>query len=280
MKNSTFHPPQGPCFADLSGKVALVTGGGSGIGRGTCLRLAAEGMRVVLCGRTESTLRETVQLVEARDGKAEFIVADTGIEGDIEKLAAHLKEKYGQLDALIHNAALMAGRHNLDDNDSAFWRQMFATNADGAFYLVKQCLPLMGEGGSIIFISTIGAQRAHRGLLAYDASKGAIDAFSRALALELAPRIRVNSIAPGPIAGIGAKGGKPPSHRNVIAFHDEINLEEFHNPNIPMQRHGTPAEIAAAVAFLSSTQSSFITGQILNVDGGATTQLAPPGMWI
>lgn len=265
---SEFQSPQGPCYADLRGKVALVTGGGSGIGRGLSVRLGVEGMQVVVCGRTQQTLAETVALIEAASGAASAFVADVADEGQVAALMAHLKDQHGGLNVLVHNAALVRGG-TVVGSDSAEWRRMFATNIDSAYYLAREAVPLMAArpAGAIVFISTVGATQAHHGMVPYDSSKGALEAFTRALALELAPQgIRVNAIAPGAT--------------NRDAHAPSVPLASLRQPYVPMGRRGTPAEMAAAVAFLASAQASYITGQVLHVDGGATAQLSPRGVFI
>ena len=282
--SETFRPPHGPCFADLKGKAALVTGGGAGIGRGITIRLAAEGMHVFLCGRREAMLTLTADLIRQAGGNATPIVADISREDDVANLFAKIREQTAALDLLVHNAALVRGR-TFAQTDSAFWHQMIATNLDSAFYLAKQCAEMMipRRSGNMIFITTIGAARAHYKMPAYDASKAALDSFTRSLALELAEhRIRVNAIGPG------ATTGHDTSHlpesewtrRSARAFDAEIDLEVLHQPHIPMGRFGTPAEIGAVAAFLASEQSSYITGQTLYVDGGVLAQLSPRSTWI
>lgn len=264
----TFQSPSMPCYRDLRGKVALVTGGGAGIGKGISIRLGAEGMRVVLCGRTEESLTETASEISAAGGLALPVVTDVSSESDLDALFARMSAESLQPDLLVHNAALVRGG-SLEDTDADYWRRMIATILDSAFFLAKRLTPLMVSRGSgaLVFISTIGAIRAHHRMLAYDSSKGAIEVFVRSLALELAPRgIRVNGVAPGPIRRKGIPSGTP--------------LETIRQPYVPMQRYGSPDEIAAAVAFLASDQASYITGQTLCVDGGSTTQLSPPGIFI
>lgn len=258
--------PHGPCYADLRGKVALVTGGGRGIGRGLSLRLGVEGMRVVVCGRTEQTLAETVGLIEAAGGTASAQAVDVSSEEQVASLLASVRERYGRLDLLVHNAAMMEGR-TLAATDTDHWRRAFATNMESAYHLAQGSLPLMPRGGSMVFVSTVGALQAHYGMVAYDSSKGALETFIRALALELAPQgLRVNGIAPG-ATDHDAHAAEIPAARLVHRF-------------VPMGRRGTPAEMAAAVAFLASDQASYITGQILRIDGGATAQLSPRGCFI
>jgi 3-oxoacyl-[acyl-carrier protein] reductase len=264
----SFRPPVGPCYADLRGKVALVTGGGSGLGRGICLRLGAEGMTVCLCGRTAATIEETAALIREGGGTAVPVVADVSSAEDVTRLMAAVQEQAGALDLLVHNAALVRGG-TLAGTTMDYWRQMFATNMESTYLLARAALELMVPrgAGALIFITTIGAQRAHHGMTAYDSSKGALDAFTRSLALELAPHgIRVNAVAPGAMAR--------------DAHEPEVPARRLEQRLVPLGRRGTPAEIAAAVAFLGSEQASYITGQVLTVDGGATAQLSPRGYFI
>ena len=280
----TFRPPVGPCYPDLRGKAVLVTGGGAGLGRGISCRMGAEGMLVFLCGRRELLLNEAAEKIRQSGGQAVPIAADLSREDEVVRLFARIGEQCPGIDVLVHNAALVAPG-TFANTDTAYWQKMFATNSDSCFFLAKQCAQTMiaRRAGTMIFISTIGVARAHRRMIAYDASKGAVEAFTRALALELGPhRIRVNAIAPGPICGQD-QTNRPESawkRRNLKAFDPEISWEEFHHPHIPIERFGTPADIAAAAAFLASEQASFITGIVLTVDGGSTAQIAPPGIWI
>ncbi len=266
--NERICAPSAPCYADLRGRVALVTGGGSGIGKGISLRLATEGMVVCLCGRHEDTLQETAALIRAAGGTALPIAADLAEPDTIARLMATVAEQAGPLDLLVHNAALLRARP-LAQTTPEEWRHLMATNLDSAYYLARAALEVMvpRHSGNLILISTIGAQQAHHGMNAYDTSKGGIDSFIRSVALELAPQgIRVNGIAPGAID----------SQRHEA----EVPAAALHQPYVPMLRRGLPAEIAAAVAFLASSQAAYITGQMLTVDGGATAQLSPPGVFI
>jgi NAD(P)-dependent dehydrogenase (short-subunit alcohol dehydrogenase family) len=262
------HSPQGPCFADLSGKVALVTGGGAGIGRGITRRLVAEGMRVYICGRTQQHLDETARAVEGMAGLAIPVATDVSQEHECEALLARVRQECGALDVLVHNAALVRGG-SLSKTDTDTWRLFYATNVESAYFLARESAALMvARGrGAMVFISTIGALRLHHGMLAYDSSKCAVEGLARSLALELAPhRIRVNCVAPGAT--------------NREDFTEEVPAEALRQPYVPLGRKGTSAEMGAAVAFLASDQASYITGQVLCVDGGATTQLSPRGVFI
>jgi 3-oxoacyl-[acyl-carrier protein] reductase len=283
MPQEIIYPPKGPCYADLKNKIALVTGGGTGIGRGICIRFAQEGMRVFFCGRREDKLRETTEMIQAFGGHAVPIVADVSKEEDVNRLYSTLRDQAQTLDVLVHNAAILGGKPFMQ-TDTAMWREYFSTNTDSAFFLTKRAGEMMipRQSGSIIFLSTIGATRAHNGTPVYDSTKGAIDSLTRALAIELAPTgIRVNAIAPGPVPGRDADiHVKDPQRATDLAFKDEIPLDRFRQKYVPLGRYGTPAEIASVAAFFASTQSSFITGQVLAVDGGVTIQLAPPGIYI
>ena len=261
-------PPAGPSYADLRGKTALVTGGGSGIGLGISLRLAAEGMTVCLCGRTLSTLERTAAAIRDRGGNAVPIRGDVSCPDAVAEIVAAIADQAGPLDLLVHNAAWVHG-DTLADTAYDDWRRMLATNLDSAALLSRAAMDVMvpRRSGALVFITSIGAQRAHHGMTAYDVSKGGLDALTRSLALELAPHgVRVNAVAPGA------------THRD--AHGASVAAEELRQPYVPMGRSGTPAEIAAAVAFLASVQASYITGQILTVDGGATAQLSPRGFRI
>lgn len=268
--SEVFYPPQGPCYADLRGKSVLVTGGGSGIGRGICIRLAAEGMRVLLCGRTADTLCETVELVRSAGEQAAYTIADVSSEEDVAGLFDWIKKDHDSLDVLVHNAAVKRSKP-FSETDSAHWREVLSTNIDSACYLAKEFSQLMIplRRGAIVFISSIGAARAHYGMVAYDSSKGALESFTRALAIELAEYgIRANGVSPGATCV------------DEQSFAAQMSAVSFRQPYIPLGRVGTPAEMAAAVAFLASSQSMYITGQTITVDGGATAQLSPRGYHI
>ena len=259
------HPPQGHCYADLKGKKALVTGGGSGIGRGICLRLAAEGMRVFLCGRRGQNLQETAELVRAAGGDATPIVTDLSQPEQIEALFKQIHGACDALDLVVHNAAKMGGGPLLP-LEPASWRAFMATNLDSSYFLTKKACETMvpRKSGCIIFISTIGGLRAHYGQVAYDTSKSGIDGFTRAAGIELAQYgIRVNGVAPGAIRTRGA------------VYKPEIPWSDLAHRYVAIGRAGVPAEIAACVAFLASAQAEYIIGQTIYVDGGAIAQLNP-----
>ena len=279
-----FRPAQGPCFPDLRGKAALVTGGGAGIGRGISIRLAQEGMHVFICGRRLEMLQEMADRIRQAGGQATPIAADLAREDEVAALFAKIRETCPAIDVLVHNAAFVE-RGSFEKTDTAYWHRMMATNLDSAFYLAKQCAAMMipRRSGSIIFLSTIGAARAHDQMIAYDTSKGALETFTQSLARDLGPHwIRVNAIAPGPIIGqdLSRKADSVWKRRSQMALEPEIPLADLKHDHLPLRRFGLPADIGAAAAFLASEQASYITGHVLAVDGGALAQLSPPGVWI
>lgn len=254
-----------PCYPDLRGQVALITGGGTGIGRGIALRLAAEGMKVAICARREGPLAETAAAIAARGGEALAVPADVGSEADVSRLFERVGAHFGAVEALVHNAMLMT-QVTLNEVTPELWEESFATACRGAYLLTRAgVVEMKARGrGAIVFISSVGGLRAHLPGLPYDAAKGALDSLTRVLGIELGPySIRVNSVAPG-----------------ATFTRETATAENLKNDRVPLRRYGFPAEMAAAVAFLLSDQSSYITGQVMYVDGGITAQLSLPGVWV
>ncbi len=238
----------------FEGRIAMVTGAASGIGEGIAARLAREGARVIV---NDVDADAAVRVAGAIGGIA--APADVSRGEELDRLFSGLD----RVDALVNNAGLVDTRRDALDGDEAWFDEIIGVNLRGVFSCALRAARLMaaGGGGAIVNVSSVGAQRAHRRQVAYDASKGGIEAMTRALALDLAPRgIRVNAIAPGDIE---ARGRTPGPERGEI---------------VPLGRVGTPGDVAAAAAFLLSDDAAYVTGATVPVDGGLLAQLRPPAL--
>jgi NAD(P)-dependent dehydrogenase (short-subunit alcohol dehydrogenase family) len=243
----------------LEGKIAVITGGSSGIGLATAKRFIEEGAHVVITGRREKELTEAAAVL---GGNVTTVVGDVSRLEDLDLLYAVVKEKHGHVDILFANAG--AGTvAPLEAASEAHFDQTFDVNVKGLFFTVQKALPLFRDGGSIILTSSVSNIMGLPAFSAYAASKAAVRSFARAWTLELKDRnIRVNSMSPGPIdtPALATTTGLTPEQAEQAAA-------QF-SSQIPMGRRGEPEEIAAAVTFLASDESSFITGIDLAVDGG------------
>ena len=251
-----------PRYPELAGQVAIVTGSSRGIGKGIALRLAREGMKVVINGRTPDKVAATA--TELRELEAEVLAApgDMGRTEDIDRLFEQTRQTYGTVDLLVNNAADLRRVHFFEV-DEALLDYQLAANVRGPYLCAHRAAEVMRQAGqgNIIHISSVGGLRAHWRGLPYDVTKGALDAMTRAMALELADYgIRVNAVAPG--ATLTERTAPP----------DDPRIQEI-SRRIPLGRFGLPLEIGAAVAFLASLEASYITGQVIYVDGGLTIQL-------
>ncbi len=257
------HGPMGR-FPELDGGVAVITGGAKGIGHGVARRLAAEGMRLVLADIDEASLVETAEDLGARGADVIHFVGDMGNPGDIDQLFTITLDAWEHVDVLVNNAADLRMAETLDNPDGLLERQM-AVNVNGPFRCSMRAAETMHSRGrgAIINLSSVGATQAHHRGLPYDVTKGAINAMTRAMAVDLARfGIRVNAIAPG-VTHTYRSDAVDPARLQAVA------------ERIPLLRYGTVDDIAAAVAFLASDDAAYITGQILHVDGGITAQLSP-----
>jgi 3-oxoacyl-[acyl-carrier protein] reductase len=241
----------------LGDKVAIVTGASRGIGRAIALALADEGCRVAVCARGEDALREVEREVVDRGGTALAVVTDVTRADDCEGTVAETVARFGRLDILV-NCAGTRYRADTDEN----WSDMFESNVMGAVRMTRAGVPHMraAGAGSVVHIASIYG-RESGGYATYNAVKSAMIAHAKAMALELAPDIRVNSVAPGSVAFPGGTWGRRLEE-------DPEGMRAFIEQNIPMGRFGTPEEIANVVAFLCSDRASWITGASINVDGG------------
>jgi NAD(P)-dependent dehydrogenase (short-subunit alcohol dehydrogenase family) len=243
----------------LEGKVAVITGGNSGIGLAAAKRFVAEGAQVVITGRRET---ELTQAAAAIGGTVTTVAGDVSRLDDLDRLYAVVKETYGHIDILFANAG--AGTiAPLAAATEAHFDQTFDVNVKGLFFSVQKALPLFRDGGSIILTSSVAAVLGVPGFSAYAASKAAVRSFARAWTLELKDRnIRVNVMSPGPIdtPALTTTAGLTPEQaaQAVAQFVSQV----------PMGRRGRSEEVADVVTFLASDQSSFVTGVDLAVDGG------------
>jgi NAD(P)-dependent dehydrogenase (short-subunit alcohol dehydrogenase family) len=250
----------------LANKVAVVTGSSRGIGRGIAERLAAEGASVVVNGRSAATLEPVVAAIQSTGGRVIGVPADVGYIDQVTQLFAETVKAFGGVDILVNNAAWAGPTAHFLEMDEAHWDEVIRTNLKSVFLCSSQAVRLMVDQkkeGAIVSISSFAAARSHRAMAAYDATKGGLEAMTRAMALDMGPfGIRANVVGPGPIhtENGDARGPEAQARRAEI---------------VPLGRVGYPADIAGAVAFLASDDASFITGQTIYVDGGMLTQLRP-----
>ncbi|MBM7846181.1 MULTISPECIES: SDR family oxidoreductase [Herpetosiphon] len=242
----------------LKDKVALITGGDSGIGRAVAIVYAKEGADVVINYLNEhDDAQETKRLVEAEGRRCLLSAGDIGDEAYCQSLVEQTIAKFGQLDILINNAAEQHPQESITDISAEQLERTFRTNIFAMFYLTKAALPQLKKGSSIINTTSVTAYRGSPQLLDYSATKGAIVAFTRSLSQSLIEKgIRVNGVAPGPI-------WTP----LIPATFDAEKVATF-GSDVPMKRAGQPEEVANCYVFLASDDASYMAGQILHPNGG------------
>jgi len=245
----------------LEGKTAIITGGDSGIGRAVALAFAREGADVLISylEAEESDAQETVRAVEESGKKAVPVAGDIRDEAHCQKIVEQAVEEFGKIDILVNNAAYQMSRGSIHDISSEELDRTFRTNVFAMFYLCKAALPHMQPGATIINTSSIEAFQPKPPLLDYSTTKGAIITFSKGLAQEVTPQgIRVNVVAPGPTW----------TPLIPATFHPHLDVANFGGSK-PLGRPAQPAEAAPLYVFLASQESSYISGEVIGVTGGA-----------
>jgi NAD(P)-dependent dehydrogenase (short-subunit alcohol dehydrogenase family) len=248
-----------PGLARLDGKVALITGGDSGIGRAIAIMFAKEGANVAIVYLDEhEDAAETAEAVRKYGKEALLIPADISQEVNCKNAVEKTLEKFGHLHILVNNAAVQYEQKDIQDITAQQWEYTFRVNIFSYFYLSKYAVPYLKEGSSIINTTSVTAYKGNEVLIDYSATKGAIVSFTRSLSQSLIKKgVRVNAVAPGPVW----------TPLIPASFNNE-KVSQF-GKNIPMERPAQPVEIAPCYVFLASKEGAFITGQVLHPNGGS-----------
>ena len=244
---------------DLAGKVVVVTGAGKGIGQAIAERFGSVCSAVVVNDVDPSSAQAVAEGIVAAGGTAIAAPADVSDSDQVASIFAAATSTYETVDVLVNNAGLVSPMLHFFDADEAWWRRIIDVNLTGHFLCCHQAARIMAKqgGGAIINMSSGGATRAHRSFTAYDASKGGIEALTRAMALDLGPyNIRVNALMPGSIDTAGL---------------DE-EARAYRGVNIPAGRIGDPHDMTGPALFLASADASYVTGDVIKVDGGMLAQ--------
>ncbi|MEL6451792.1 MAG: glucose 1-dehydrogenase [Pseudomonadota bacterium] len=244
---------------DFAGKIALITGGGSGIGRATAVHLAQRGAHVTITGRRAKALDETLALITAAGGTGDAVAMDVCDPAAMERLHGDLLDRHGRLDIAFNNAGFQEARGPLHTQPDAVYAQVFDTNVRAVLDGLRHQIPAMiaqGGGAIVVNASVSGLRNPNPGFGLYSASKAAVISMTRAAAMEVAQDgVRINAVAPGRVVTDMMLNSKVMDMRAVAA-------------GLPLRRMGTPEEVAAAVAWLASDAAAFVVGHVLCVDGG------------
>ncbi len=249
----------------LEGRVAIVTGATSGMGREIALLFAREGARVVLSGRDASRAEAVQELIRQQGGESTFIAGDVSRIDTNEELVTTAVGRFGGLDILVPNAGML-GLGSVTEVDLETWRSTIETNLFSVFYLMRLGIPVMQKQGrgTIVINGSIAAQKGFPNHAAYCASKGALPSLVRQTAIDYAPEVRINLLATGPV-------DTPLIWNSAAAFPDPEAAVREAGLKTLMKRLGTPVDIAQAALFLASDDSDWITGTALTIDGGIMT---------
>ncbi len=246
----------------MKGKVALVTGASSGIGRAAAVKFASEGARVALVARRADVLAEIAREVESKGGEGQIIAADVTHEAEIDRVVSETIAAFGGIDMLV-NAAGIIGNGTIENTRLADWDYMFNVNVRAPFYLIQCALPyLIERKGSVINVSSVTGIRAFPNVLAYCASKAALDQLTHCAALEVASKgVRINAINPGVVVtSLHRAGGMGEEAYAQFLEHSKTTH--------PLGRVGQPEEVAELIFFLASPSAGWITGASYSIDGG------------
>jgi NAD(P)-dependent dehydrogenase (short-subunit alcohol dehydrogenase family) len=247
---------------ELRGKVALVTGASSGIGRATAIRFAEESAQVVLVGRDREALSEVAAAIGERGGEGFAIVADVTKEEDAERVVRETIDDFGVLDVLVNAAGILANG-SIETTSLAAWDEMLDVNLRAVFNLMRLAVPhLEDRRGNVVNVSSVTGLRAFPGVLAYCVSKAGVDQLTRCAALELAPKgVRVNAVNPGVVVTqVHKRGGMGEEAYERFLEHSKTTH--------PLGRVGDAREVAELILFLASDRASWITGATYSIDGG------------
>jgi NAD(P)-dependent dehydrogenase (short-subunit alcohol dehydrogenase family) len=250
--------PRFPGAGRLAGKVAVISGGDSGIGRAVAAGMAREGARIMILYLDEhEDARQTGRIVAAEGSEAELFAGDIGVEGTCRRAVDRAIARFGRIDILVNNAAEQHTVEGLEELTEEQLVRTFRTNVFSMFFLTRAALPHLSRGAAIVNCTSITAYRGHAQLIDYSATKGAIVTFTRTLSQLLAPRgIRVNAVAPGPI------------WTPLIPASFDAEKVSTHGGDTPLGRPGQPNEVASAFVFLASEEASYMSGQVLHPNGG------------
>lgn len=248
----------------LENKTALITGGGTGIGKVTALLFAREGANVVITGRREAKLKEVVDEAAKEGLKLDHLVSDVSSEKDCKAAVDYAVGKYGKIDILFNNAGVLY-TGTTHETDTGTWDKIFDTNVKGTYWMSRYTIPVMlkNGGGSIVNNSSVAGLNGFPGLAAYTASKGAVTLLTKTMALEYADKgIKVNAICPGTIETpmvvdefLGKVDDRAAAENFLLSLH-------------PIGRFGKPEEVAHTVLFLCDDNVGFMTGNMISIDGG------------
>lgn len=250
---------QGAAPGAFAGKVALITGATSGIGRATAELFAARGARVAFCGRREALGREVEAVIRKAGGEAFYMRADVRDEAQVKAFVEATVARYGRLDIAFNNAGIDKPPAPIAETDTGGFDDLIATNLRGVFLAMRHELPqLVQTRGAIVNMASIGGRHAFPNIVGYGAAKAAVIHMSRAAAQEYGPAVRVNAIAPGPIETAMIER---------VREQWKVTTEQL-AAAYPAKRFGTVQEVAELVLFLASSQASYISGQVVGIDGG------------